>query len=83
MAEYTKEQFRKQVQVGIDYAVESELDEEQMVAYLTDHLWGTIGMLLHVLKSEEGKVHYYNEAAMADYEQRLDIRADEHANGEL
>lgn len=51
-----KEQFRKQVQIGVDYAVESELDEEQMVAHLTDHLWGTVGMWLQARDIETSKM---------------------------
>ena len=64
MAEYTKEQFRQQVQVGIEYIRREGIDPKDEVSYLTDHLWGTIGMLLHVLKEPDNRVYYYDDPAM-------------------
>ncbi|KKL18974.1 hypothetical protein LCGC14_2470110 [marine sediment metagenome] len=71
--EYTKEEFEKQVKIGVEYAVECEMDEEQIIAHLTGHLWGTVGMVLqnqereHVQKlyDEFGvkKEYTYNEPA--------------------
>ena len=64
--EYTKEEFRKSVKVGIDYAVESELDEEQMVTYLTEHLWGSVGQAIHNAKQMDNREYTYNEPARVD-----------------
>lgn len=64
--EYTKEEFRKSVKVGIDYAVESELDEEQMVTYLTEHLWGSVGQVIHNAKQIDRREYTYNEPARVD-----------------
>ncbi len=59
--EYTKEEFEKQVKIGVEYAVECEMDEEQTIAHLTGHLWGTVGMLF-----TQEKVHTYNEPARVE-----------------
>ena len=69
--EYTKEEFEKQVKIGVEYAVECEMDEEQTIAHLTGHLWGTVGMVLQNQEREHiqamyGKFKIENEPARVD-----------------
>ena len=63
MTEYTKEEFEKQVKIGVEYAVECEMDEEQTIAHLTGHLWGTIGMVLQNQEREQKLEYTSNEPA--------------------
>lgn len=67
--EYTKEQFRKQVEIGLEYVAKNnratgEMPFTSIVNSLTDHLWGTIGMLLQ--KRGDRREYIYNEPARVD-----------------
>lgn len=64
--EYTKEEFRKQVKIGLDYATRMHIRSEDIVQYLTDHLWGTVGMLLQNAKQVDKREYTYNEPVRVD-----------------
>lgn len=74
--EYTKEEFRKQVAIGIEYAEWTAIKSEDLGAFLTDHLWGTVGTLLqnqereHIQKLNNKfgvkKEYIYNEPVRVD-----------------
>lgn len=52
----SKEEFRKQVEVGVEYAAKEKLlsysFDGLLVDHLTDHLWGTVGMWLQKQEGE-------------------------------
>ncbi len=51
---YTREQLRKQIEVGFEYAHANKLstesyneqDDDAFIEFMTSHLWGTLGMIL-------------------------------------
>ncbi len=62
----SKEEFRKHIEVGIEYARRNAIPYHtpDLVNHLTDHLWGTVGMWLNNAKQQVDKREYtYNEPA--------------------
>ena len=50
-----KEQFRKQVQTGLNYIRRDDIHIDDQATFLTDHLWGTVGMWLQNAKQEDSR----------------------------
>ena len=42
----SKEELHGHIKVGLEYAARDEIPVEGLVAYLTSHLWGVVGMWL-------------------------------------
>lgn len=78
----TKEDFRKQVQVGMEYIGCEDWTPEEQINHLTDHLWGTVGMWLNHTQQEKER-HVYPPFLPEDKSRRRSVDMIDEHEGEV